>query len=188
MDGKEQALEAAQGTRRAARRASWWRRVLERQSNAWHTTQELTAAVLGTVVGAAAMVGASVHGTLLEIVPAVLVTVAVYWIAERYAHLIAQGVHAHRLSRTHIADELRSGWPMLEAALLPLVALLVVALATGRLQAGVLTDLGVATALLGWLGVLAARRAGYRGWAALAWAGSSAVLGGLIIVLKLSLH
>jgi hypothetical protein len=78
---------------------------------------------------------------------------------------------------------------MVEAALLPAGVLLPVALFTGRLQASTLSALAVATMLLGYLGGLAARRAGWYGRAAaLAGAGSAALLGGVVIILNFSLH
>jgi hypothetical protein len=170
-------------------RFEWILAVLERQRHAWHEQRELADAVLGTVVSAAAMVAASLHGSLPEIVVSVVVTLLIYWAAERYADLLAGGVHAHDVTWARVGAELCSGWPMLEAASAPVAALLLVALPTGRVQAAVLTAVSVATALLGWLGLLAARRAGYRGWAAsVAWVGGSSVLGIVAISLKLLLH
>jgi hypothetical protein len=58
----------------------------------WADDRELAHAKLGTVVGAAAMAAASPHGTLGEVVVTVLVTVAVYWAAERYARVLAVAV------------------------------------------------------------------------------------------------
>jgi hypothetical protein len=173
----------------ATHRAAWWDRLLHEQRSAWHTEREVAAAVLGTLVAASVMVGASIHGTLFDTELDVLITLAVYWVAERYAELLAASAQAEPLTPKRVAAELVRGWPMLEAALLPAVVLLVVALPTHRLQAGTLTALFVATVLLGSLGRLAARRAGRHGpAAALAWAGSAALLGGVVIVLKFSLH
>lgn len=172
-----------------AHRVAWWRRPLRWQREAWHAERELASAVLGTLVAASVMVGASIHGTLFDTELDALITLAVYWTAERYAELLAASVRAEPLTPRRLAAELRRGWPMLEAAVVPAAVLLLVALPTGRLQAGTLTALAVATLLLAYLGRLAARRAGRYGAAsALAWAGSAALLGGVVIVLKFSLH
>jgi hypothetical protein len=153
----------------------------------WAGERELSHAIYGTVVGAAAMAAASQHGTLTEVIVTVLVTVAVYWAAERYAEVLATAVQGpDRLSR--MAAALRRGWPTVEAAYTPLVVLVAYVLLTGELQSGVLAALGVSTAMLGGLGYLAARRAGAARPPALAWAAGSAALGIAVMVLKVSLH
>jgi hypothetical protein len=58
----------------------------------WADDRELAHAIHGTVVAAAAMAAASLHGTLVQVVVTVLVTVAVYWPAERYARVLAVAV------------------------------------------------------------------------------------------------
>ena len=173
----------------AIRRTPWWNRLVHQQRSAWGTERELASAVLGTLVTASVMVGASIHGTLFDTELDALITLAVYWTAERYAELLAAGAQGEPLTPRLVARELGRGWPMLESAVLPAGVLLLVALLTGRLQAGTVTALAVATVLLGYLGTLAAHRAGRHGAAAaLAWAGSAALLGGVVIVLKFSLH
>ena len=153
----------------------------------WDTEHELAQAIYGTVVGAAAMAAASLHGTLGEVVVTVLVTVAVYWVAERYAEVLAAAVHGPgRLGR--VAHALRRGWPTVEAAYTPLVVLVVYVLVTGELGNGVLAALSVSTAMLAGLGYVAARRAGTARPAALGWAAGSAALGIAVMVLKISLH
>jgi hypothetical protein len=122
----------------------------------------------------------------------VLVTLFVYWVAERYAHLLAAGVRGQqegwRATRAAIGRELRAGWPMVEAAYLPLVVLIVVELFTDRLEVAVYASLAMSTLLLIALGHLAARRAGASGFGALGWAAASGVLGVVTVCLKLLLH
>ncbi|HLU58095.1 MAG TPA: hypothetical protein VKZ81_21755 [Pseudonocardia sp.] len=172
---------------RGRRGGSTLTRLLRGEHPGWADDRELAHAIHGTVVGAAAMAAASVHGTLGEVVVTVLVTVFVYWVAERYARVL--GVAVGGRPRLHVVTTvLRHGWPMVESAYTPLVVLVAVDLVTGNLRAGVLAALVVATVLLGGLGHLAARRAGASPLVALAWASLSAALGVVIIVLKLSLH
>lgn len=153
----------------------------------WAGERELTHAIYGTVVGAAAMAAASLHGTLSEVVITVLVTVAVYWAAERYAEVMAAAVHGPgRGSR--VTQALRRGWQTVEATYTPLVVLVVFVGITGQLDSGVLAALSVSTAMLSGLGYVAARRAGAARPAALAWGAGSAALGIIVILLKTSLH
>jgi hypothetical protein len=153
----------------------------------WTNEGELTHAIMGTVVGAAAMAVASAHGSLGDMIITVLVTVAVYWAAERYAEVLAAAVHGPD-RRGRVAEALRKGWPTVEAAYTPLVVLVVFVLITGQLESGVLAALGVSTAMLSGLGYVAARRAGAARPPAVAWAAGSAALGVVVILLKIALH
>lgn len=166
---------------------SWLMGLLRWQRAGWADDRELTHAIHGTVVGVAGMAAASLHGTLHEVVIAVLVTVFVYWAADRYARVLTVALHGpQRLEK--IVTVLRHGWPMIEAAFTPLAVLIVVTLIGGNLTIGVLAALGVATVLLGGLGHLAARRAGASRTAALGWGAVSATFGIVVILLKLLLH
>jgi hypothetical protein len=171
-----------QGSRRRLLRAARVHR--ER----WADERELCHAILGTVVGAAAMVAASSHGTLGETVVSVLVTVGVYWAADCYAQLLARGVAQAPHRRTEVLSVLRQRWPMVEAAYSPLAVLIVVALVSGSLRGGVFAALGVATVMLGGLGHAAARRAGSSRAGSIGWGLVSAAFGVVVIVLKLLLH
>ena len=147
--------------------------------------EELTSAILGTVVGLSAMVAAGAHGTLGQVELTVSVTAAIYWAADCYARLLA----AHGTGRrANVGAVLRREWPMVEAAYTPLVVLLVVVLVTGNLRVGIFAALGVGTVLLGGLGFFAARRAGSSRSAAVRWSLLSASLGVVVILLKLVLH
>jgi hypothetical protein len=147
--------------------------------------EELTSAILGTVVGLSTMVAAGLHGTLAEVEVTVLVTVAIYWAADCYARLLA----ARSAGKpTKVRTVLRREWPMVEAAYVPLVVLLVIVLITGSLPAGIFSALGVGTVVLGGLGYFAQRRAGGSRSDAVKWSFVSASLGIVVIVLKLLLH
>jgi hypothetical protein len=162
-------------------------RVARLHRDRWSDERELAHAIHGTVVGAAAMAAASLHGSLRDVIVTVLVTVAVYWAAERYAEVLAAAVKGPgRLRR--VRGAVRQGWPMIEAAYTPLVVLVVFVILTGELQGGVLAALGVSTLMLGGLGHAAARHAGTSRGAAFLWGGVSAMLGIIVMVLKVSLH
>lgn len=153
----------------------------------WGGERELTHAIYGTVVGAAAMATASAHGSLGGVVVTVLVTVAVYSVAERYAEVLAAAVRGPG-RRGRVAEALRRGWPTIEAAYAPLVVLVVFVLVTGHLAGGVVVALVMSTAMLGGFGYVAARRAGAGRRVALGWAAGSAALGVIVMLLKTALH
>jgi hypothetical protein len=163
-------------------------RLGRRQREKWSDEHELAHAVNGTVVGAAVMVAASVHGTLGEVVLAVVATLLVYWAVERYSEALAVSVRGPGPSRARIVAVLGHGWPMLQASYAPLVALLVTTALGADLQTAVLVALGLSTALLTTLGHAAARRAGATRLAAFGWAAVSALLGLAVVALKLALH
>src|SRR5438034_10405375 len=119
-----------------------------------HATEEATAAgIYGIIVSAAVI--ATVHlSTIAADVVAVLVTLIVYWGAERYARVVAQRIHeGHRPSRHELWQELTTGWEMVTASLLPLAVLVVVRLFGASVNTAILADLVCCTLLLflaGW--------------------------------------
>ena len=147
--------------------------------------EELSSAILGTVVGLSTMVAAGENGTLGQVELTVLVTVAIYWAADCYARLLAARGSGRRPA---VGSVLRREWPMVEAAYTPLVVLAVVVLLTGNLRVGIFIALGVGTIVLGGLGFFAARRAGGSRSDAVRWSLVSASLGIVVILLKLFLH
>jgi hypothetical protein len=146
--------------------------------------EELTSAILGTVVGLSAMVAAGAY-TLGKVEVTVLVTVAIYWAADCYARLLAARGAGRRAK---VGSVLRRQWPMVQAAYTPLVVLLVVVLLTGNLRVGIFAALGVGTIVLGGLGFFAARRGGGSRSDAVRSSLVSAGLGIVVILLKLILH
>src|SRR4029079_14629882 len=79
--------------------------------------EELSSAILGTVVGLSTMVAAGAHGTLGQVALTVVVTVAIYWAADSYARLLAARSAGRR---TKLGSVLARQWPMVEAAYAPL--------------------------------------------------------------------
>src|SRR5512134_2229600 len=86
--------------------------------------QESTAAAIyGVIVSAGVMAAAHVD-TALKVVVAVLVTLLIYWGAERYARVIAERIHeGHRLTWPQLRQQLTSGWEMVTASYTPLAVL-----------------------------------------------------------------
>ncbi|RLK53944.1 hypothetical protein [Actinokineospora cianjurensis] len=153
----------------------------------WTGERDLAHAIYGTVVGAAAMATASAHSTLGGVVVTVLVTVTVYWVAERYAQALAAAARGPG-RRDRLLSVLRQGWPTVEAAHTPLAVLVLFVLATDELRTGVIVALTVSTTMLGALGHTAARRAGATRLVAVLCTAGSTVLGVAVILLKTHLH
>ena len=163
-------------------------RAAGRFGSRWTSERELADAIHGTVVGAAVMVAASLHGTLGQVVITVVATLFVYWATERYAELLAAGARGQVLDRRKVMAALRHGWPMLESSYTPVVVLLVASVLGAELKTAVLTALCLSTVLLAGLGYGAARRSDATVAGALGWAAMSGLLGVAVIALKLALH
>jgi hypothetical protein len=142
-------------------------------------------AVHGTAICAALIATVQEHTKLLTTAVAVPATLLVYWIAFSYAHFLGEGIAGGSPSwlrglRHSLAEE----FSIVENALLPLVVLLVLAAAGVPIDTSVWLALGSAVALMfGW-GLLAAGRNGHSGRASVGIGLTSALVGAVIIVLK----
>lgn len=161
----------------------------DRAARVRRPTKESTASgIYGVIVGAAVMASAHAEkaGTL---VVAVLVTLTIYWAAERYARIVAERIHeGHRPAAAQVRRQLTSGWEIVTASLLPLGVLALVSALGGDLYVAVLWALGCSTALLclaGWeIG-----RDGRLTWKErLVSAAASGMFGVAMIGLKAALH
>jgi hypothetical protein len=109
--------------------------------------------IYGLIVGSAVM--AAAHGDAVgRLAVAVLITLLIYWVAERYAHVMARRiVLRRRLTRPELRGELSHGWELVTASYLPLIVLLSTHLLGADLTGSVLGALVCSTALLclsGW--------------------------------------
>src|SRR5262249_46622364 len=118
-------------------------------------------------------------------VASVVVTLLVYWIAEEYAEVLGEQAGGGRLpSRASTRDSLISTWPMVTASYLPLLAVVLAALAGARQRAGPHPRRGVASVLLTVHGWLAGRAAQLKGRKLLFATSVAAALGLVMILLK----
>jgi hypothetical protein len=145
-------------------------------------------AIYGLIVGSAVM--ASVHGqTVLRLALAVLVTLVIYWSAERYAHVMAQRiVHAPALTWSHLRHHLGHGWKLVTASFLPLAVLLGSRALGASVNGAVLCALLCSTALLALAGWRVGQEADLRPLSRLASAAFAGAFGAAMIVLKSLLH
>jgi hypothetical protein len=151
--------------------------------------EERTASGIYGLIVSAGVMAAAHEPTSGQLAVAVLVTLVVYWAAERYATIIAGRIVAGRKrTAAEMRRELSRGWGLVTASFLPLAVLVTVDLFGGDLRDAVLTALIFSTVLL----VLASLRMGVDGRLTvverLASACAAGVLGVVLIALKVSLH
>src|SRR6185503_994114 len=79
--------------------------------------------IYGLIVGSAVMAAAQ-GDAVGRLAVAVLVTLLIYWVAERYAHVMARRiVLGRRLTRPEMRRELSHGWELVTASYIPLIVL-----------------------------------------------------------------
>jgi hypothetical protein len=144
--------------------------------------------ITGTVVSTAVIAAAAGHLGETRIVIAILGTAFIYWLAHLHARTLGDSVK----HRTHPVDALKEAlaetWPILAAASLPAIILLVIQLVGIELRTGAWIAVIASTVLLTVYSFLAGRRGGLGLGGSLMSAAAGAALGMLIIVLKANLH
>jgi hypothetical protein len=130
------------------------RHTFARRVGLFGSTVEGTAAgVYGLIISSAVM-AASHAESAVAVVAAVVVTLLIYWSAERYARLVAERIHeGHRPGRSQVLAQVTSGWEMVTASAVPVAALVVLRLGGVELRAALFAALVCSTLLLclaGW--------------------------------------
>lgn len=120
-----------------------------------------------------------------DILVSVLLTVAVFWAAHVYADVLGRSAGGHRsVGRAEVIASIRHEWPLVEAAVVPCLALALGAL--GPLGDDASFDLALAlgvVSMAAW-GLVAARAAGARPAVTVATTVASTGLGLVIVALK----
>ncbi len=163
-------------------------RTAPRQRRHWLAGDDAAAGIYGLILCASVMAAAAGTDTIGHVAVTVLVTLVVYWLAERYAELLADRSAEGPLSGRRIRRTLVRGWPMIQASDTPLLVLFVAWLFGADTAQAVLAALIVTTATLALLGWLAATRSGLNGWGRVAASSFAFALGLVVIALKLWLH
>jgi hypothetical protein len=144
--------------------------------------------ITGTVVSAAVIAASAGHLEETRIVLAILGTAFIYWLAHLHARTLGDAVK----HRTHPMDALREAlaetWPILAAAMLPAVIMLIAKLAGTDIRKAAWIAVIASTALLTAYSFFAGRRGGLGIGGSLVSGAIGATLGILIVVLKASLH
>ncbi len=149
--------------------------------------EQLTAGIYGTIVVAAA-IASSASLPHFGVVLAGFGAVVVYWLAEQYAAGLANRAATGRFTRADALRTLRARSTMVGASFLPLVTVAVLGLLGASVNVAALGGLLVAVGFLASLGGVSARRSGVSPFGSLLAGAVAAALGGVIVVLKLTLH
>lgn len=120
---------------------------------------------------------------------AVLVTLVVYWLAEQYAELLGEHIHAGRLPRIgQVGSSLANSWPMVTASFVPLASLLIARLLGASAADAADVALAVTIVLLVLHGLAAGKASGLRGVRLIVVSGAAGLLGVIMVVLKIVLQ
>jgi positive regulator of sigma E activity len=144
--------------------------------------------ITGTVVSAAVIAAAAGHLEETRLVIAILGTSLIYWLAHLHARTLGDSVK----HRTHPVDAFKEAlaetWPILAAALVPAVILILTQLAGLPIRTDAWIAVIASTVLLTVYSFFAGRRGGLGLGGSLLSACIGALLGLLVIGLKASLH
>jgi hypothetical protein len=152
-------------------------------------TVETTAAGIYGVIVSAAVMAAAHAPTAAALTVGVLVTLLIYWAAERYSRLVAERIHeGHPPDMRHIRAALTEGWEIVTASTTPLIVLAVLGALGVDLYVAVLSALACSTVLLGLAGWEIGRQGNLRPLERVVSAVAAGSLGVLMIVLKALLH
>jgi len=149
---------------------------------------KLANGIYGIIVGTGVM--ASGGGSSVgQLAVAVIVTLLVYWLAERYAHVMARRIKLGR-SQTgrELVRELSDGWELVTASYLPLLVLVAANLLGADLTGSVVSALVFSTALLSFSGWRVGRQAEFGLVQRLLSAVTAGAFGVVMIVLQSTLH
>jgi hypothetical protein len=149
--------------------------------------EDMAPGIYGTVISASVLAAVDETEPIWTVVVTVVVTVLVYWFAERYSMLLAVHMRGHTAAG-RIGQVLRQGWRMVEASYTPVLVLVLFWSITGSVADAIAAALYYTTGLLVALGWLAGRRNGQSGWALIRTMAFVGALGVVIIALKLTLH
>jgi hypothetical protein len=143
------------------------------------------AGIYGTIVTAAVLAAGGSTMSTASLAVAALITLVVYWVAEEYAEILGGQVEDGRLPTSRqIFTQLTNTWPMVSAAYVPVLTLVVARIAGTSAVVAANIALGVTVLLLLFHGWSAGRAADLRGGRLIAVTLIAGALGAVMIVLK----
>lgn len=153
-----------------------------------HSEEATASGIYGVIVSAAVMAAAH-QNTVVAVEVSVLVTLVVYWAAERYARVVAERIHqGHRPTWTQVRQQLTVGWEIVTASALPLTVLAVLGLLGRDVDVAVLWALICSTVLLCIAGWEMGRNGQLTRRERVASAATAGAFGALMVVFKAVLH
>lgn len=164
------------------------RSILERLRVSRSSEENTAFGIYGLVVSSAVMATSQAE-TPGAVALATLVTLTVYWVAERYSRLVAARIHeGHRPGWQQIRVQMATGWAIVTASALPLAVLAVLGVAGADVGLAVGWALACGTVLLCLAGWEVGRDGRLSGLERLASATVAGLFGVVMIVLKILLH
>ncbi|MER6127802.1 hypothetical protein ABT173_35520 [Streptomyces sp. NPDC001795] len=154
------------------------------------TRTDYTGAIYGSLLAASVIAGASALGPYprLELALLLLATGVVFWAAHAYCGFVGDRLMHKPLTWSEIRHVCVREWPIVQAAVLPALAVMISPLLNLGLTSTAWLALGVAvTQQVTWAGV-AARRAGASRWALVSVGAVNLVLGLMIVAAKVALQ
>jgi hypothetical protein len=149
-------------------------------------------AIYGTILVMAVITALSHDDSVksAELIAGVLATTFVFWIAHVYAEVLGQRVEgeAGRFSFGNVAVAARGEWPLVEASLLPVLALLLGVVGVVETNTAVGIAIGAGVVELFGYGIAAGRRLRLSLRATIAVALVNGALGLVIVLLKVLVH
>jgi hypothetical protein len=155
------------------------------------SVRHLTSSIYGTVLTIALITAYSADDELdpLLIAAGVVVTTAVFWLAHAQAELLARRYFAGRaLGRDEVEEQLREGWPMVEASFPCALALAAGGIGVLDEDASIYVALGIGVLELAGWGIAIGQREQLGLVRVVALTSLNVALGLAVVVLKLVIH
>jgi len=128
---------------------------------------------------------ASEEGTpVAEVAVTVLVTLIIYWLAERWSFLLGSHLTGEPITFARARHVFAEGWSMVQASYTPLIVMLVGSVVGLSEDTAVNLALASTIVVLIGLGVIAGHRAGLSRWGQVGSAAFTGLLGVVIVLLK----
>jgi hypothetical protein len=145
----------------------------------------LAGAIYGTILVMSIIAAADFHENLWRTLALLLVTSAVFWLAHVYAHALALSIdESETFSRAEVRRVAGREWPLLQAAVVPSLILLIGAVGLVGTMAAYRLAVGYGAAALVWWGFVFARKESLSGKATIVVVIVNAAFGIFIVVLK----
>ena len=145
----------------------------------------LAGGIYGTILVTSIIAASDSSHTIWRSFGILEVTVVVFWLAHVYAHALAWSLGSNeQFSRRGLRRVARNEWPLLQAAVVPSIALIAGGMGLIATQTAYWIAVGFGVAMLIWWGLLIARKEELSGRATLAVVLVNASFGLVIVLLK----
>lgn len=147
-------------------------------------------AIYGTILSMAVISTASKDPSIGPIMIAAwaTATAVVFWLAHAYSTFVASGYARAGSARSAIFAAMRHDWPMVQGSLIPAAAMLLAPLGVVSSDTATFVAVSVGVLVLFLAGIYMGSRQRLSWWRTLAIASTNAVIGLMIVALKIFVH